>query len=80
MTTRGDDMKRHESYLAQCPFYISEDSNRVLCEGIEEDSTIHIVFQSSTKKREYCKKHCRDNYKACKVSVMLFSMYGGDGE
>lgn len=68
-------MRRHESYLAQCPFYSSEDSNRICCEGVEEDSTTHVVFSQSKRKAEYCKRVCRDNFKSCRVYNMLCEKY-----
>lgn len=71
-------MKRHISNEALCPFYRSEDSHRVVCEGLVNASSIHVVFQSSTKKQEFCRKNCCGNYKACKVSHMLYAKYGGN--
>ena len=71
-------MKRHISNEVLCPFYHSEDSNRVCCEGLEDDSTIHVVFQSSRKKTAYSTKYCCERYKSCKVSQILFDKYGGD--
>lgn len=73
-------MKRHISNEALCPFYRSEDGYRVLCEGVVKDSSIHVVFQSSKKKQEYCKKYCCGKYMACRVSHMLYAKYGGDDE
>lgn len=73
-------MKRHISKEALCPFYHSEDSNRVCCEGIEEGSTIHVVFQSPNKKKAYSRRYCCGDYKACKVSHILYAKYGGADE
>ena len=70
-------LKRHISNEALCPFYRSEDGYRVVCEGVVNSSSIHVVFQSSTKKHEYCRKYCCKDYKACKVSHVLYAKYGG---
>ena len=76
----GDDMKRHISNEVLCPFYHSEDSNRICCEGLEEDSTIHVVFSSSKRKTAYSRRYCCSEYKACKMSGILYAKYGGDGK
>lgn len=71
-------LRRHISNEALCPFYRSEDDFRVLCEGVVDASSIHVVFQSSKKKHEYSKRYCCGNYKSCKVSHMLYAKYGGE--
>jgi hypothetical protein len=71
-------LKRHISNEALCPFYRSEDGYRVVCEGVVKASSIHVVFPSSTKKQEYCKKYCCGDYNACRVSTVLYAKYGGD--
>lgn len=71
-------MKRHISNEVLCPFYHSEDSNRICCEGLEDGSTIHVVFASPTKKRLYSRRNCCEEYKACKVSQILYDKYGGE--
>ncbi len=74
----GDEMKRHISNEVLCPFYHSEDGYRICCEGVTEGSSIHIVFMSPKKKQRYSKKYCCGDYKACRVSHILYAKYGGD--
>ena len=71
-------MKRHISNEVLCPFYHSEDSYRICCEGLDDDSTIHVVFASSVKKTAYSVRYCCQNYKACKMAHILYEKYGGD--
>ena len=74
----GEDMKRHISNEVLCPFYHSEDAYRICCEGLEEGSTVHVVFSSSTKKQSFSRRYCCKDYKACKIANILYEKYGGD--
>ena len=71
-------MKRHISNEARCPFYHSEDAYRICCEGVEEGSSIHVVFPTPQKKQAYSIRNCCGNYHRCLVSHMLFAKYGGE--
>lgn len=73
-------LKRYVSNYALCPFYRSEDGYRLVCEGVVDDSSVHVVFPSSTKKREYRDKYCCSDYKACRVSHVLYAKYGGEDD
>lgn len=43
---------------AVCPFYKTEDSIRIVCEGVSPRSTSNNVFNSSKGKDRYKESHC----------------------
>ena len=71
-------MKRHISNEVVCPFYRSEDGQRVCCEGVEDNSSIHVVFGTPQNKQRYSLKYCCNRYDDCKVAQMLYDKYEGD--
>ena len=69
-------MKHNTSPYAICPFYHFYESHKLCCEGVWENSSIHLAFASPVKRREYEKQYCRKDYKHCPVAKMLFEKYG----
>ena len=56
-------MGKHDwSRLALCPYYKCENRPTIYCEGVEENSTIHISFASPADAKAYKNKHCRADY------------------
>ena len=72
---RGDSVKRHISNEALCPFYHSEDGYRICCEGVEDGSSVHVVFPTPQKKQSYSGGFCCKDYKSCRVARMLYAKY-----
>lgn len=61
---------------AQCPFYLSEDSHRIKCEGFKKKMKTHMVFPSSKNMRVYRQEYCCDRYKDCLLCKALYEKYG----
>lgn len=70
-------MKRHVSNEVKCPFYRSEDSFRVCCEGQDDHSSYHVVFRSSADKSKYSSRYCCKDYGKCGICQTLYRKYGG---
>lgn len=68
-------MKRHISNEVLCPFYHSEDNYKICCEGVTNESTVHVVFPAPRFKTAYSKTFCCEKYKKCKVCKMLYEKY-----
>lgn len=66
-------MAYYESKYAVCPFYRRNETNRIVCEGVDETNTINLVFTSRSEWREYEKTYCNimGNYKNCLICQML---------
>jgi len=58
-------MKHYVSSGAKCPFYTCEESTRIMCEGIQTNSTVHIVFGMVNQRQKYSREYCQGDYKRC---------------
>ena len=74
-------MKYYVSVYVQCPFYHSEEAQKIHCEGIEGKGTsLHNVFGDRNELRRYKERYCCGNYEKCKLAKMLTSKYDEDEE
>lgn len=73
-------MKRYQSALVICPFYASEDKNKIYCEGMTADSSLHVVFGDPKKKADYEERMCCSRYMACRLAKMLNDKYREKGK
>lgn len=67
--------KRYVSKEAVCPFYHSEDEQKIYCEGVSDKSSIHLAFNSKIERKEYRKAKCSREYKKCRIAKMLYGKY-----
>ena len=67
--------KRYISAYAECPFYHSEDEQKIYCEGVDDNSSIQLAFNSKTERRNYRRKKCEEDHKGCKIAKMLYGKY-----
>lgn len=61
----------------KCPFYRGNDSNSIVCEGLNKGNTIHIVYKSKAEKKNHMDRHC-DSIEGCchcRVYQMLYKKY-----
>lgn len=58
-------MKRKVDAYVNCPYYHSEDRQVIFCEGVEENTQIHVAFSSITQKRAYEQEMCRNEWGRC---------------
>lgn len=56
---------------AICPYYRHEDSQVIYCEGVSDQSVIHLAFASKTDSLNYKKNLCRACYRDCRIYRML---------
>ena len=63
------------SVYAKCPFYDTEDNNKITCEGITGESTLTIKFRKRAPKDHHAKYFCDDMYDKCMVYRMLMEKY-----
>ena len=62
------------SYIAKyvlCPYYHKEEGVKICCEGVEDGTSIHVVFSSSRQRKDYQFEKCCKNYSQCRVAAML---------
>ena len=66
-------MKRQQYHCktATCPFYKKEDHQTIFCEGVTDNSSVHLAFGNGLYCKEYKESKCRSNYRQCYVYRML---------
>ena len=64
-------MKRFHDVLAKCPYYNGEEKQKIVCEGVQEGSAIHMAFDTPQNRRDYKKCFCNRGYNSCLVADML---------
>lgn len=66
----------------KCPYYKKHDAIRIVCEGLVEGNTIHLVYESQTERKQYMKESCNSilGCRDCLVHIMLDQKYEGDGQ
>ena len=64
-----------ESYLAQCPFYHRDKNETLVCEGVEEDSTINLVMSNKEKRKGYQSEYCNANWQNCLIARVLLAKW-----
>lgn len=64
-------MKHMICSKAICPHYKHEDSQVIYCDGLTEESVVHLAFASKTEALDYKKQFCRDDYSSCGICQML---------
>ena len=67
--------KRYVSKEVDCPFYHSEDNQKLYCEGVRDGTSIHLAFASSTLMQDYKDTYCCDEFGECLIADMLYRKY-----
>jgi hypothetical protein len=73
-------MKRYVSSYVLCPFYHSEDSQKLYCEGVMSGTSIHLAFDTPYNKKNYRNKLCCRDYSRCYINRMLEEKYRDENE
>ena len=69
-------MPNYVSVHVKCPFYHREFSDRILCEGLlNESSCNETYFKNAQAKIAHSKKHCRRDYTKCALYQTLEKKY-----
>lgn len=66
-------MSQFVSKYVVCPFYHRNDTNRICCEGVEDNNTLNIVFGAKQDMLDYERHFCDDMemHKCCLLYQML---------
>lgn len=64
--------------FVKCPYYKKHDQHQIVCEGINKESTTHVVFNDSKAKVAYMHKRCNDigGCRKCPLHDTLDRKYG----
>lgn len=56
-----------------CPYFHSDQPSKILCEGVQKNTSNHLVFQDCKDKKPYMQEFCfsMENHKNCRICDML---------
>ena len=70
---------KHEDHLVQCPYYKTNTSQVIYCEGLEDGMVIHLAFATHPQLVDYKCRFCRRSwYNQCSVAGILNRKWGYD--
>ena len=61
-----------------CPYYKYEAPQMIYCEGVEDDTALHLAFAIKQGKKSYVEAHCKHCWKGCLIAQMLNRKYDYD--
>lgn len=61
-----------------CPYYKYEAPQMIYCEGVDDDTALHLAFATKQGKKKYVAEKCGDCWKACMIAKMLNRKYDYD--
>jgi hypothetical protein len=69
-----------QAKFVKCPFYHTNTSNKIVCEGLSDGNTINLVFQSCVDRNNHMVVACYDIElcRECPIYIMLEKKYNGD--
>ena len=68
-------MSGRQDIYALCPFYRRAEKQKVICEGLVENSTVHMAFATSTEMDAYKREYCDKAYRMCLWEQTLEKRY-----
>lgn len=68
-------MNTWERKGAVCPFYKKESAYKIICEGVEDNSSLSSSFGTPAKKSEYACKYCDKDWEHCIIAKALNGKY-----
>jgi hypothetical protein len=67
---------KNEDHLVQCPYYKTNTSQVVCCEGLEDGMAIHMAFATHQQLVNYKSRYCRRNcWVLCPLAKMQNERY-----
>lgn len=64
-------MKHEYGADVVCPYYKDELQQIIRCEGVDDNSVIHLAFNAKDKLRLYRSEFCERCYRRCLIAQML---------
>ena len=64
-------MGRNVSYLVLCPHYKGEDAHKIVCEGLQPMSSVHVAFSEPKDRKAWEKRACKSwEWERCPIAEM----------
>lgn len=58
-----------------CPYYKHEDTQMVYCEGVDDNTALHLAFATKKEKKSYIEGKCKNCWSGCMIAQMLNRKY-----
>jgi hypothetical protein len=59
----------------KCPFYITIATKSITCEGITDECTTKLLFNTPKLRDKHCRIFCENKYQYCEIYRMLEAKY-----
>lgn len=71
-------MANRVARYAKCPFYRKHEGGKIKCEGLSDNSTIHLVFETPKERAIFMREHCNSitDCHACLIHKILYEKWG----
>ena len=70
---------KHEDHTVQCPYYKTNNSTVIYCEGVEDGMVTHMAFARRDLLIQYKDKYCRRKcWGQCPLASLLNRKWGYD--
>lgn len=70
MTKEGGVGKRYVDAGAKCPYYCSEGTGKIYCEGFLREQWVHLAWMSDTERKAFKKKFCKGQWESCPIAKL----------
>lgn len=71
--------KLHDDHTVVCPYYKTNGSQVLYCEGLEDGMAIHLAFATHAQLVDYKKRYCRKIcWSKCPLATELNRKWGYD--
>lgn len=66
-----------QAKFVKCPFYRTNNTNKIVCEGLAKGNTINLVYESQADRAKYMKEVCYDilGCRDCPIYILLMKKY-----
>ena len=64
----------------KCPYFKKHDAIRIVCEGLKDGNTIHLVYETPAERKSYMEGSCNSIFgcRDCPIHMMLDQKYEED--
>ena len=72
---------KNEDHLVQCPYYKTNTSQVMYCEGLEDGMAVHLAFATHSQLIDYKGRFCRRScWGKCPLAKILNQKWGYEDE
>ena len=71
-------MDKRVARNVKCPFYLKHDDNRIVCECVSKNNSLHLAFKDKYERKKYMREHCHSiqSCQTCLIHKILYEKWG----